>query len=64
MKVLIYTDDHMLTLVRPPEDTAELFTPDYLEEEGVEIPDELALKAIEIGKQVTEVSRELQKYRK
>lgn len=40
MKVTVHTHDPILTLIYPPEKTIDYFGEDFLEEYGIEIPDD------------------------
>lgn len=63
MKVLIYTHDPMLTLVRLPNEAIELFGEDSMDD-AVEIPDTLAMEITQTYKRLCELSAEVKRYRK
>ena len=64
MKVTVHTHDPILKLIYPPEKTIDYFGEDFLEEYGIEIPDDLAKRAIESYKTMLEVQDELDKFLK
>lgn len=64
MRVLIHTHDPMLTLVRLPKDAIDLFGEDVLNEDGIEIPDALAIEADLIYKKLCELSHKLSEIKK
>lgn len=64
MKVLLYTHDPMLTLVRTEEEAKELFGDDCMDDDcAVEIPDELAAEAQAVYNRMCEISQQLRSIR-
>lgn len=63
MKVLLYTHDPMLTLVRLPEEAVDLFGEDILED-AVEVPDALALEVHATYRKLCELSQQLARIRR
>jgi len=61
MRVMIYTHDPMLTLVRSEQESVELFGQDYFDEDAKEIPDELAKELISTYKKLCNLSDQLEK---
>ena len=64
MKVWIYTHDPILTLCYLPEEAKELFGSDALEEDGVEVPEELANEINSTYKKLCQLSQQLSEIRK
>ena len=62
MKCTTHTHDPVLKLVYPPEKTIEYFGEDFLEEYGIEIPDDLAKRAIESYENMLVVQDELDEF--
>lgn len=63
MKVWIYTHDPILTLCYLPNEAKELFGEDSLEEDGYEVPEELAKEINDTYKKLCQLSTELAKIR-
>lgn len=64
MKVRVYRHDPLLTLCESRQETIEMFGKEYLDEEGVEVPDSLVERAIRTKEELLEVSRLLETIRK
>lgn len=62
MKVTIYTHDPILHLIYTKQDSDELFGEDYIEDYGIEVPDDLAIKVIESYKNLIESQIEFEKF--
>lgn len=60
MKVWVYTHDPILTLCYSPTEAADMFGKDALDEDGTEVPDELAEDIISTYKKLCELSRRLE----
>ena len=62
MKITIYTHDPILNLIYTKEESDELFGEDYIEDYGIEVPDDLAIKVIESYKNLIEAQIEFEKF--
>lgn len=62
MRCTTHTHDPMLTLVYLPEKTIEYFGEDYLEDYGIEIPDDLVNEVIKSYEDMLVIQNKLEKY--
>lgn len=61
-KVILTTSDPVTILLFPPEESLDMYGPDFVEEDGVDVPDELIKRFTENREEFYKIQEELRKY--